>query len=118
MKRILYFFPYFLTNVGAIMFFMTGCFLIRDTYFNPVLIPTLYLFLKLFLALLLFSAPRYLLKKTVPESFKKPRERFLDGPFLCHPSAVLGGVFDRQQVHAVVRFFRPLVHLFLQEIFR
>ena len=71
MKRLLVFFPYFLTNMWANFFFITWCFLVKDTYFNPSLKPVLYRFSWLFLVLLIFSMPRFLIKGTVPDPFKK-----------------------------------------------
>lgn len=65
------FFPYFLTNVGAIFFFATWCFLAKDAYLQPYLRATFYTHSWLFLILLFFSLPRYFIKGTIPEPFKK-----------------------------------------------
>ncbi len=75
MNRILYFFPYTLTNAGTLMFFMTGCFLLKDSYWNPGLITTTHLFAKLSFCLLILSIPKYLIKGIIPGPFEK-------GPFL------------------------------------
>ena len=71
MKRFLWFFPYFLTNVLISCFFVTWCFLVHDAYLNPLFRPTLYTYSKLFACLLLLCVPRYLIKGKVPEPFNK-----------------------------------------------
>jgi hypothetical protein len=71
MKRLLYFFPYFLTNMWANIFFINWCFLAKDTYFNPALNSVFYRSSWLFVILLLFSMPRFLIKGAIPEPFKK-----------------------------------------------
>ncbi len=71
MKRLLYFFPYFLTNLGALVFFITWGFLAKDSYFEPFLRSTFSISSWLLLALFIFSVPRFLIKGIVPDPFKK-----------------------------------------------
>ncbi len=71
MKKFIYLFPYFLTNIGTLMFFTIGCLLIIDSYQHPFLISSIPLFLTLLLVLLGLSIPRYLIKGVIPTPFKK-----------------------------------------------
>lgn len=71
MKRALFFFPYFLTNIMATLFFVVWCFLLKDSYLDSRLKTTLYLFSCLFFSLLIFSVPRFLIRGVVPKPFQK-----------------------------------------------
>jgi len=71
MKKLIYFFPYFLTNMGTLLFFVTGCLLIKDSYQYPFLTSSTFLFLTLLIVLLGLSIPRYLIKGVIPDPFKK-----------------------------------------------
>lgn len=74
-KKLIWFFPYFFSNVAITTFIVTFCFLLWDSLSEPSLRPTLHFCSWVLLFLVLFSCPRYLIKGVIPWPFQKGIKR-------------------------------------------